>query len=159
MWELAGMLPTGASGGLAGQWRHALRDGHKWCACSLSVLPKGLSDTICILVPGHFKETKIISVFHNTLTLNFEWPEEPMLRNNLKHIISRLLTFESQHRLGYSGTRQVMEHSWLSHVNWIWMRNRAYEVGTEPKFPFLPRHETREALYMRFDGPSETDNE
>ena len=45
--------------------------------------------------------------------LNYEWPKEAVLGNSLKHIISRLLTFNPQDRLGYSGTSQVMEHAWL----------------------------------------------
>ena len=77
--------------------------------------------------------------------LNYEWPEEPVLGNSTKHIISRLLTFDPQDRLGYSDTSQVMEHPWLSHVDWIWMRNRAYEVRAKPKVltPLVTRREKR----------------
>ena len=62
--------------------------------------------------------------------MSYEWPVDPACGDSLKHMISRLLTFEPQRRLGYSDTNEVMEHPWLSHVDWVWMRYRAYEVGS-----------------------------
>ena len=82
--------------------------------------------------------------------LNYEWLKEPVLGNSLQHIISRLLTFDPLDRLGYSGTSQVMEHPWLSHVDWAWMRHRTYEVRSKPKAWFLLRHETGEAPCATF---------
>jgi len=77
--------------------------------------------------------------------MSYKWPEEPVWGNSLKHFISRLLTYDPQDRLGYAGTSKVLEHPWLSHVDWISMRDRTYEVRSEPSL--VPsRHETREAL-------------
>ena len=64
--------------------------------------------------------------------LNYQWPEDQAWGNSLKHIISRLFTYDPEHRLGYSGTSQTMEHPWLSHVDWTWMRDRVYEVRRVP---------------------------
>lgn len=67
------------------------------------------------------------------MMLNYRWPNDQLWGNSLKHIISRLFAYDPKDRLGYSGTSQVMEHPWLSHVDWSCMRNRVYEVRSKPK--------------------------
>jgi hypothetical protein len=62
------------------------------------------------------------------MTLNYSWPEVP-LGNSLKHFISRLLTFHPEKRLGFQGATEVASHPWLSHVDWVQMKGKAYDVS------------------------------
>lgn len=66
-------------------------------------------------------------VFASILTLNYKWPTVPF-GNSVKHLISRLLGYNPENRLGFNGAEEVANHPWFSHVDWVKMKSKTYQV-------------------------------
>jgi serine/threonine protein kinase len=90
-------------------------------------------------------------IFAKIMTLNYRWPD-CQLGNSLKHFISRLLTFKPEKRLGFLGAAEVAGHPWLSHVDWIRMKSRTYQVLPDLS-PTYPRDSINKPYSLSRPGP------
>lgn len=61
----------------------------------------------------------------------YSWPKDKSIRpgKNLKDLVARLLTVDASQRLGAYGVQDVMNHPWLSNIDWRKIATRQYCVG------------------------------
>lgn len=58
-----------------------------------------------------------------------EWPPALRVGKSLKSLVSGLLTVNASERIGKGGVLDIMEHPWLSNMDWDKIRERKYLVS------------------------------
>ncbi|EDR28299.1 serine/threonine protein kinase, putative [Entamoeba dispar SAW760] len=71
---------------------------------------------ICGVPPFH--EETPDAIFQNIRTGKYSWPSSINPSNELKSIVSGLLTIEVKKRLGYKSIQEIKSHPWFEGINW-----------------------------------------